>query len=257
MPTWKMTIEYDGERYSGWQQQENAKTIQGELLKVAGKIFSDKVEIGGAGRTDAGVHALEQVAHLRAKNNFPVKDLIVNFNKLLPKDINILDIELAPRNFDARRDAISRSYLYQISTRRTAFGKAYVWWVRDRLDFKAMQQASKLFVGLKDFRSFCEIEENKSTLVKVESLDLSISNSLILFRISASHFLWKMVRRIIGTLVEIGRGNITEKRLINFLDNYSNTPASWTAPPSGLMLEKVLYPGDLKPSLKNPLIFVS
>jgi len=257
MPTWKMKIEYDGGRYSGWQQQENGRTIQGELLKVARNIFADRVEIGGAGRTDAGVHALEQVAHLRAKNNLPVKELLFNFNQLLPKDIHVLNIELAPSNFDARHDAISRCYLYQISTRRTAFGKPYVWWVKDRLNIKLMQQACQLLVGLKDFCSFCEIEENKSTLVKVEEASLAISNSLILFRISASHFLWKMVRRIVGTLVEIGRGNIRESHLIEFLNNYSSTPAIWTAPPSGLLLEKVLYPGDLKPKLIHPMVFVS
>jgi tRNA pseudouridine38-40 synthase len=215
------------------------------------------VEIGGSGRTDAGVHALEQVAHLRAKNNLPVKELLFNFNQLLPKDIHILDIELAHRSFDARRDAISRCYLYQISTRRTAFGKPYVWWVKDRLNVKAMQQACQLLIGLKDFRSFCELEENKSTKVLVESVDLYVSNSLILFRISASHFLWKMVRRLVGTLVEIGRGNIKENQLIQFLTNYSNLPASWTAPPSGLLLEKVIYQGDLKPTLTNPLLFIS
>jgi tRNA pseudouridine38-40 synthase len=257
MPTWKMKIEYDGGRYSGWQQQENGRTIQGELLKVANHIFADKVEIGGAGRTDAGVHALEQVAHLRTKNNLPVKELLFHFNQLLPKDIHLLNIELAGRNFDARHDAISRCYLYQISTRRTAFGKAYVWWVKDRLNVKAMQQVCDLLIGLRDFRSFCEIEENKSTLVKVEDASLTLSNSLILFRISASHFLWKMVRRIVGTLVEIGRGNIKESQLIEFLTNYSPKPAIWTAPPSGLLLEKVIYPGDPKPKLTNPMLFIS
>ncbi len=257
MPTWKMKIEYDGGRYSGWQQQENARTVQGELFKVASHIFADKVEIGGAGRTDAGVHALEQVAHLRAKQNLPIKELLFNFDQLLPKDIHILDIKTAPQNFDARHDAISRSYLYQISTRRTAFGKPYVWWVKDRLNVKSMQQACQLLVGLKDFRSFCELEGNKSTLVKVESVDLSVSNSLILFRISASHFLWKMVRRLVGTIVEIGRGNIKENQLIQFLTSYSKLPATWTAPPSGLLLEKVIYLGDSKPKLSNPMIFIS
>jgi tRNA pseudouridine38-40 synthase len=257
MPTWKMTIEYDGERYSGWQQQENARTIQGELLKVGQRIFSERIEIGGSGRTDAGVHALGQVAHLKAKSNLPIKELFFQFNKLLPKDINVLDIKPAAQNFDARRDAINRSYLYQISTRRTAFGKSYVWWVKDKLDIKAMEDASKLFVGLKDFRSFCEMEENKSTLVKVESVELSTLNSLILFRISASHFLWKMVRRIVGTLVEVGRGHITESDLVELLYNQSNAPAAWTAPPSGLLLEKVTYPGEKKPNLTGSMIFIS
>ncbi|HEU4595840.1 MAG TPA: hypothetical protein VFS10_11920, partial [Pyrinomonadaceae bacterium] len=136
-------------------------------------------------------------------------------------------------------------YLYQISTRRTAFGKPFVWWVRDRLDARAMMEAAALVVGRHDFRSFCESPESQgSTLVEVESARVVEHRSLILFRVGASHFLWKMVRRVTGALVEVGRGNLSIKEFGALLENYSNAPAAWTAPPSGLFLERVLYAGE-------------
>lgn len=255
MPTWKLKIQYDGTRYSGWQQQPNGRTVQGELIKVANSIFSDIVDIGGAGRTDAGVHALEQVAHLRAKKNLSIKHLQINFDQLLPKDININKIEMARDDFDARHDAISRYYLYQISLCRTAFGKPYVWWIKDRLNIDLMQQACHHLIGLHDFQSFCEMVDRKSTLVKVENAAIKTTDNLVLFRISASHFLWKMVRRIVGTLVEIGRENITLKEFTRFFMQKSDLPAKYTAPSSGLFLEKIIYPSDTRPDQIYPAYF--
>jgi tRNA pseudouridine38-40 synthase len=257
MPTWKLKIEYDGTRYCGWQQQPNGRSIQGELLKAANFIFNDRVEIGGAGRTDAGVHAIEQVAHLRSKKILSPQHIQINFDKLLPKDINVFSVESASNKFDARHDALSRHYIYQISTRRSAFGKPYVWWVKDKLDIELMKQACKLLPGMHDFSSFCDLEENKSTLVKVETANIYIYNSLVLFHISASHFLWKMVRRIVGTLVELGRKKISINQFYNLLTEYSNLPASWTAPPSGLFLERIVYSNDNKDDIINPTIFIS
>lgn len=257
MPTWKLKIEYDGTRYCGWQQQPNGKSIQGELLRAAELIFEDRIEIGGAGRTDAGVHAIEQVAHLRSKRNLTTKHIQINFDKLLPKDINVLAVETTSNRFDARHDALNRHYIYQLSTRRSAFGKPYVWWVKDKLDIDLMKQACKLLPGLHDFRSFCEIEENKSTLVKVISANILVYNSLVVFHISASHFLWKMVRRLVGALVEVGRGKITLDQFARLLVELSNLPANWTAPPSGLFLQKIVYPGDDKADNITPIMFIS
>lgn len=248
MQTWKLEIEYDGTRYAGWQRQPHARTVQGELIKAADELFKSKVEIGGSGRTDAGVHALAQVAHLRA--NVPAKahaakHLQSGLNKLLSHDINVLAIRPAPMRFHARHDAVSRCYLYQIATRRTAFGKNYVWWVRDKLDVEAMAAACDLLIGRHDYSSFCEnTAEQNSTLVDVKTAQIAVSGDLILFRIGASHFLWKMVRRIVGTLVEAGRHHITVKDVHSLLTRHNNAPAAWTAPPSGLFLERVLYAGD-------------
>ncbi len=259
MHTWKLEIEYEGTRYRGWQIQHNAKTIQGELMDAARELFSEKVELFGAGRTDAGVHALYQIAHLKVpelKANITPKQIQHGFNDLLPHDINIRKASNAPENFHARHDAIARYYLYQISTRRTAFGKNLVWWIKDKLNAEAMSEAAKMLLGKHDFRSFCEIDEGKkqSTLVKIESSQIFTDGDLICFRIGASHFLWKMVRRIVGMLAEVGRGDLTYDGFERLLKFHSDAAAKFTAPPSGLFLEKVLYKGDQPPKERKAVI---
>ncbi|NWF50213.1 MAG: tRNA pseudouridine(38-40) synthase TruA [Ignavibacteriaceae bacterium] len=239
----KLLIEYDGTRYSGWQKQENARTIQGEMIKAAIQVFENNfIDIQGSGRTDSGVHALCQIAHLDAKTVLAPEIIRMKLNDLLPHDINILEVEKTSTNFHARHDAKSRSYIYQISRRRTAFGKIYVWWVKDKLDFKEMESASKLFIGMHDFSSFSDDDpEEKSTKVLIDDIQMKEEGDLILIRIVGSHFIWKMVRRIVGVLVEVGRGNKSEKDISNYLSAKSNEVAKFTAPPSGLFLEKVYY----------------
>jgi tRNA pseudouridine38-40 synthase len=242
----KLFIEYEGTRYSGWQKQKNAKTIQGVLIKATKEVFSDNfMDLQGSGRTDSGVHALKQVAHLDAKTVLAPEIIRMKLNDLLPSDINIIEIEKANQKFHARHDAKFRSYLYQVSKRRTAFGKNYVWWVKDKLDYKKMESASKYFIGLHDFSSFSDDDpEEKSTKVLIDNIQMKEERELILIRIVGSHFIWKMVRRIVGVLVEVGRGNKTENDILNYLNTKSNEPTKFTAPPSGLFLEKVLYEGE-------------
>jgi tRNA pseudouridine38-40 synthase len=242
--TFKLTLEYEGTRYSGWQEQGNTqKTVQGHLIRAAQSVLGDDAEIGGAGRTDAGVHAAGQVAHLRTSKSIDPLVLSRKINDLLPHDIHILRAERAAKSFHARHDAESRVYLYQIATRRTAFAKSYVWWIKDTLDFKAMVRASKQFAGRHDFSAFTDkrLAQSESRIVVVERCDLTRADDLILIRIAASHFLWKMVRKIVSYLVEVGRGaspSVTE-------------PYQPTAPPSGLFLEAVIYPGE---SFDRPLV---
>src|ERR1044071_3120071 len=256
MRVWRLELEYEGTRYAGWQAQPHARTVQGELSKAAEQFLNARVEVGGSGRTDAGVHALRQVAHLKSKAGGRAPDLTtlkVGLNKLLPHDVNVLRVSNAPPNFHARHDARARFYVYQIATRRTAFGKPFVWWVRDRLDVKSMQAASALVEGRHDFSSFCESPaEQRSTLVEVERAELAVAGGLVLFRIGASHFLWKMVRRFVGARAEVGRGNLSAEEFGGLLQRYSNAPAAWTAPPSGLFLERVLYEGDPAPGPLRP-----
>ena len=242
----KLFMEYEGTRYSGWQKQENAKTIQGTIVKAATEIFGDDFfDLQGSGRTDSGVHALCQVAHLDTRTVLTPEIIRIKLNDLLPHDINILEVEKVSRNFHARHDAKSRSYIYQISRRRTAFGKNYVWWVKDKLDFKKMMSASKFFTGMHDFSSFSDDDpEEKSTKVLIDEIQMKEEGDLIIIRIVGSHFIWKMVRRIVGVLVEVGREKKTEKDVFNYLSTKSNEVAKFTAPPSGLFLEKVLYEGD-------------
>jgi len=256
MQSWRLEVEYEGTRYAGWQRQPHARTAQGELARAAEEFWQARVEVGGSGRTDAGVHALRQVAHLRvragAKDVRPAR-LEAGLNALLPHDINVLRARPAPPAFDARRDAVARFYLYQIATRRTAFGKPFVWWVKDRLDVRAMSEAAAHVLGRHDFASFCESPETQSsTVVRVERVEVAARGRLILFRVGASHFLWKMVRRVVGALAEVGRGNLTPEDFRELLRGRSREPAAWTAPPSGLFLERVLYPGDPPPGELEP-----
>jgi len=239
----KLYIEYEGTRYSGWQIQKNSKTIQGKIYEAADYIFDgEEIDLQGSGRTDAGVHALCQVAHLEVNTMLAPEIIRLKLNDELPADINIIEIEKAHPKFHARHDAKQRSYIYQISRRRTAFGKPFVWWIKDKLNIKAMESAAKLFIGMHDFISFTDQnEEDKSTKVLIDDVQIKEDGDLIVIRVVGSHFLWKMVRRMTGVLAEVGRGKLTETEIENFLQTASTKPAQFTAPPSGLFLEKITY----------------
>lgn len=213
------------------------------------------MDIQGAGRTDAGVHALGQTAHLECAHKLDCETLRIGLNDHLPANINVLSVQNAHPRFHARHSAVSRSYLYLIARRRTAFGKKYVWWVRDQLHTDKMRKALSIFKGFHDFTSFADkrMERNSSTKVLVESIELQEFNGLIAIRITGSHFLWKMVRRMIGMTVEAGRGKISAGELEQMLLADSDVPARHTAPPSGLFLEKVLYDGDKLPPIQPPI----
>ena len=250
MPTYRLLVEYDGTRYRGWQEQANARTVMGELKAAIERVAGRVADLGGAGRTDAGVHAAAQTAHLRIARAMDPENLRDAVNELLPHDIHLLAATTAPERFHARHAALSRSYVYQIATRRTAFAKRYVWWIKRPLDGVRMADAAARLHGRHDFTLFCERPADQtSTLVVVESAHVAPAEGLILVRLAASHFLWKMVRRIVGTLVEVGAGRLDADDLGRLLageplPGSAGTPAEWTAPPSGLFLERVLYPGD-------------
>jgi tRNA pseudouridine38-40 synthase len=243
---YKVTLEYAGTRYSGWQKQKNARTVQGEIERAIGEATGQRrFEFQGSGRTDAGVHALHQVAHLEIGVRMPPEILRRAVNDELPSDINLLRVEPAPPRFHARHAAIARSYLYQVSRRRSAFAKPYAWWVKDALSLEPMRVAAALFSGMHDFRSFSDDDpEHKSTAVLVEKVIVGEDEDLVLVRVSGSHFLWKMVRRMVGVLVEIGRGGLPVSAVSEFLHQSSDAPARLTAPASGLFLERVFYEGD-------------
>jgi tRNA pseudouridine38-40 synthase len=244
----KLTIEYAGTRYSGWQIQKNARTVQGELVRAVREAVGGQggdVELYGSGRTDAGVHALAQVAHLDVDTTFPPEALRRRINDALPADINILRIDRVKHRFHARHDAVARSYIYQITRRRTAFAKPFVWWVKDDLELDAMRRTAARFIGMHDFQTFSDADpEEQSTHVLLEALDVHEDGDLIVIHIEGSHFLWKMVRRIVGVLVETGRGGLTSDEAAAFLTGSSPLPARLTAPASGLFLERVYYKDD-------------
>jgi tRNA pseudouridine38-40 synthase len=239
VPRFKLTIEYAGTRYSGWQIQKNAKTVQGELDRAVGAVTRRRdFELYGSGRTDAGVHALAQVAHLDVSTTLAADVLRRRINDELPTDINVLAAAPVPHRFHARHDAVARRYLYQIARRRTAFAKPFVWWVKEPLDVVRMRQTAGTLVGMNDFGAFAERDDDgdgveRSTVVLVERFEIAEEGALLLVMIEGSHFLWKMVRRLVGALVEAGRGR-----------PLPSDPAPYTAPPSGLFLERVFYAGD-------------
>lgn len=242
---YKLLIEYDGSRYSGWQLQKNDRSIQGELIAAATKIFgAAPIELYGSGRTDAGVHARGQVAHLEIRDDLRLKpeQILMRLNDELSHDINILSVEKTHAKFHARFDAKERTYVYQISKRRNAFAKKYVWWVRDKLNTKVMRQVADELTGFHDFQSFGDIsEKGQSTQVELKKIDIAEDADHIFITVTGSHFLWKMVRRIVGTLVEAGRGRLSPDTVISWLEMPSREPAKLTAPPSGLFLERVVY----------------
>src|SRR5262245_25971854 len=258
MPRFKLLIEYAGTRYRGWQIQKNARTVQGEIDRAIREASGRReFELYGSGRTDAGVHALGQVAHLELYTDLPPESLRRKINDELPADIHIRAVHPVPHRFHARHDAVSRCYLYQISRRRTALAKPFVWWVREPLDLGAMRDAASAFVGMRNFESFtADDPEDTSMLVLVDRLEIVESGALVLVRIQGSHFLWKMVRRMVGVLAAVGRGGLAPSaaaRLVQADAERSAAPAALAAPAAGLLLEAVLYKGDTGPGPIRPV----
>jgi tRNA pseudouridine38-40 synthase len=256
----KLTIEYAGTRYSGWQIQKNARTVQGEIERAVREVTGARdFELYGSGRTDAGVHALAQIAHLDLSTSLVPDVLRSRINDALPSDINILRAEPVRHKFHARHDAQARSYVYHVSRRRTAFAKNFVWWVKEDLGVDRMRDAASQFVGFHDFRSFSDDDpEEKSTQVLLDTLAIHEDGDLILIHVEGSHFIWKMVRRLVGVLVEIGRGRLTLDAAVAMLTERSDLPARLTAPASGLFLERVYYKGDTRDTpVQSPIVIAS
>ncbi|MBP7776954.1 MAG: tRNA pseudouridine(38-40) synthase TruA [Acidobacteria bacterium] len=250
MPRFKLTLEYAGTRYSGWQSQKNAKTVQGELNRAIVEALGDVlVDSQGSGRTDAGVHALAQVAHIDVTRAPAPEALRRRINDGLPADIHVIDVAPVGRSFHARHSAVHRSYLYQISRRRSAFAKPYVWWVKETLDLTRMRAAADAFAGLHDFRAFSDdAPDEKSTKVLLDEVTLVDDGALVLVRVAGSHFLWKMVRRMVGVLAAVGTGDLEPGDVAHLLGgDGGDAVARLTAPAAGLFLERVLYPGDAWP----------
>jgi tRNA pseudouridine38-40 synthase len=249
LATYKLTLEYDGSKYSGWQDQTNARTVQGELKRATTQLFGEEADVQGAGRTDAGVHAVGQVAHVKVTrtSKLPPPGIMRELNDLLPSSIAVVECEEAAPRFHARHHATSRAYFYQISTRKAALSKRYVWWIKEPLDVKRMQQAAALIPGRHDFVAFRALDKSKpddSTIVIVESAEIAVDDHLIVFRIEASHFLWKMVRRLTGVLAKVGLGEVSVEEFRGLIEGRKNPKmdvAAWTAPASGLFLESVKY----------------
>ncbi len=261
MSAWKFTVEYDGSRYHGWQEQKNApRTVLGTLRTAIEEVLGVTLEMQGAGRTDAGVHALGQVLHVKGnpRRNWAPHALRDAVNELLGHDIVVLELQEVPERFHARHHAEARTYLYRISTRKNAFAKRHVWWVKEGLNADAMRYAAEMLPGRHDFSAFRADDPSRaddSPIVQVESASLSAVGDELQFRITASHFVWRQVRRIVGALVRVGRGEMAVDDFQAALSGdvrWQAKLAEWTAPAAGLFLESIRYPQDLSQAMKPP-----
>lgn len=244
MPTYRLILEYDGTKFSGWQVQPRGRTVQGVLLDVLRRLTGEAdLDLQGAGRTDAGVHALAQVASLRCRHRLALRKLLTDLEADLPSDLAVVDMVPATPSFHARHHATGRSYVYQITTRRSAFGKRVSWWVRPPLDPDRMAEALRHFRGRHDFRAFAKGGTADSPLVEVERCELAVAGDILLLRFVASHFLWHQVRRMVGAVVAVGRGEAQPDNVPTWLSG-ATPPPPLAAPAAGLFLEAVRYPGE-------------
>ena len=240
-------FQYDGTNYHGWQIQPNGNTIQEELQKALSTILRQPIEVVGAGRTDTGVHARHMVAHMDIDatvfGDLSTEDLAYKLNRLLPRDISVLRIEQVADDLHARFSATFRKYHYYISTRKDAFSRHYAWQIHWQLDFDKMNQAAKMLIGEKDFASFCKVGSDvKTTMCNLTHAQwVKDSETNWHFEITANRFLRNMVRAVVGTLVEVGRGRMTLEQFQSVLSQKSRSAAGESVPANGLFLEQVSY----------------
>ncbi len=241
----KLIIEYDGTGFYGWQRQKKEQTIQGELEKVLSLILNQEIHIHGSGRTDAGVHALGQVAHFHADTQISQADLKKGVNSLIKHAIVIQECRSVPHEFHARYNAVSKEYLYHVLNRPNACAikRDFLWHIRHPLDVVSMNICSHMLIGAHDFKSFENTGSLRSSSVRevFSAQWVAQTEGKIVFRISASGFLKNMVRNLVGTLINVGLGKISPEKFEQILLSCDRTLASATAPARGLFLNRVIY----------------
>ena len=245
MVRYKITIEYDGTDYAGWQRQDNMISVQGAIEEALYKFSQEKVQITGSGRTDSGVHATGQVAHFDLTKEYDIYNVVNGINFFLkPQPISILAAEIVDEEFNARFSAKKRYYRYFILNRMSpaAIDAKRKWWVKERLDEKPMQKAAKLLEGTHDFSSFRTSQcQAKSPIKTMDYIKISRLGDVIEIELCAESFLHRMVRNIVGCLRMIGNKRWTEKDLLKFMEAKTTDQTRYTALPHGLFLEKVDY----------------
>ena len=241
----KIILEYDGTLYHGWQRQPNGITIQQTLEEVIQRITQEKVVLLGSGRTDAGVHALNQVANFRTSSSIECYNLMRGINSLLPSDIVVKELSAVDDRFHARYSAKSKVYYYQICNRpvRPALLKTYSWHVYDNLDQHLMEEALWFLTGTRDFSSFCGANDDVSNHIRtVMAVDIKKKNDdMFIVTIEADGFLRHMVRNIIGTLIDVGKRKLSLSGFTEIIEALDRKKAGITAPPQGLFLKEVRY----------------
>ena len=243
----RLTIEYDGSRYQGWQRlggDSNANTIQGKLESVLSKMTGEDVNINGSGRTDAGVHAYGQVANFHTDCMMSVSEIKNYLTKYLPSDIGIVEVSEASERFHSRLNAKQKTYLYRIAIPGVSnvFERKYLWYFPETLDIKKMEEAASLLIGTHDFKGFSSIKKTKkSTVRSIYNIEIKKTKKEIQISYTGNGFLHNMVRILTGTLVEVGCGKIKPEDITKALESTKRSDAGITAPPQGLFLVSVEY----------------
>ena len=239
----RLLLEYDGTDFVGWQTQPNGRSVQEELTRVLDGLLGEHVNVIGAGRTDSGVHARGQVANFRTGNPMPAATVLRALNGLLPPDIRAHDVSEVPGEFHARYDALARRYRYTVFLQQRAVGRQYAWFVPYRLDTALMHRAAASFLGEHDFTSFCragaDVDHHRCTVTRSA---WSVEDAILVYDVEANRFLHGMVRALVGTMVDIGRGYIPPEDLPLIVAARDRSRAGTAAPPHGLSLEEVRYP---------------
>ena len=242
---YRMTLQYEGTKYNGWQKQGNtANTIQGKLESILGKLDGGEVEVRGSGRTDAGVHAYGQVASFALEHGLPAREVMAYINQYLPQDVAVVELSEAEPRFHARLNAKGKHYRYRIHQGDVpdVFGRRWSWDCADGLDLAAMEAAAAHMVGRYDFQSFCDLKNSKkSTVRRVDAIEIFREGSDIVLDFRGEGFLYHMIRIMVGTLAEVGAGRMLPGQIPGILAACDRKQAGPLAPACGLMLMEVTY----------------
>lgn len=241
----KLTIEYDGKRYAGWQRLNGSeKTIQGKIESILSQMTGEKIEIIGSGRTDAGTHARGQVANFKTNSEMALSEMLDFLNRYLPQDIVVKAVEEMPERFHARYNAVRKQYSYYVWNNPipSAFERQHSFFVPQKLDITKMEQACRKLEGSHDFLGFSALKKSKKSTVRtIEKIAIEQEGNMIHVTFVGEGFLYKMVRIIMGTLLEIGAGTMTLEDIDKVFDSKIRENAGETAPAYGLFLDKVEY----------------
>ena len=238
----KLLIEYDGSNFVGWQSQINGRSVQDEITKVLDQILQESINLIGAGRPDAGVHARGQVASLRTNSHLGVGSILSGLNGILPEDIYIHAVEEVAEGFSARYDARERLYKYYCAMKPTAIGRHYQWYVKYDLNMTAMNAVASQIVGEHDFESFCKFEaEVRHHRCVISRSSWKEIPGMYVYEIRGNRFLHGMVRALVGTMIDVGRGFIPVSTFREIINAKDRRKAGMAAPPQGLFLEEVTY----------------
>ncbi len=245
MQNYKLTLQYDGTKYNGWQRQGNtANTIQGKLNEIISKYLAEEIDIAGSGRTDAGVHAYGQVANFKTRKLLDTETFMADMNHYLPHDIRVITVEAVDDRFHARLSALSKTYEYVIDNGKVSdvFARKYAWRIEEPLNVEEMKKAAEFLTGTHDYTSFCGNKKFKKSAVRtVTDITIEESSGKIKISYTGNGFLQNMVRIMTGTLVEVGLGKRQADTMPAILAAKSREAAGMMAPPEGLFLKNVNY----------------